>query len=319
MVGKARFCLRLTPLLGLRAAIVLAAAAVLTITAGRGTSEAGPIDLTGVTCMDLYLDLGTLQLKGTSHGSEDLLTGKILSRIEPSATQTGWDITSVAYNGPDTNGDLIPDKPPSAQTCKVKQDGNQLNAAVPFQQVDANDRPTATAKLVTKGLDTNLEWEICQFEPDLLGGLFVLTKFNLVVDGNPGTQDFGTLTAFLDAASCTTSGTQFDVILESTNRVVTNGAPSPSLADDWDGDGCSDWLELAGDQTRVGRDPFNPNDCGVVGGIAELPEIADAPLNAVAESSGTSAVFVALAGAALMAGALGLGGAAWYARRSRSG
>lgn len=318
-MGKARFCLRCTPLFCLRAAIVLAAAAVLTITAGRGTSVAGAIDLTGVTCMDLYLDGVPLEAKGDPHGPEDPRTGKILSRIEPSATQPGgWDITSVAYNGP---GALIPTKPPSAETCEVKQDGNSLNNSVPFQQVDANDRPTATAKLVTKGLDTNLEWEICQFEPDLLGGQFVLTKFSLVVDGNPATQDFGKLTAFLDAASCTTAGLQFDVILESTNRVVATGTPSLSLADDWDGDGCSDWLELAFGAARVGIDPFNPNDCGLgpIGGIAELPEIADAPLNAVAESSGTSAVFVALAGAGLMAGALGLGVAAWYARRSRSG
>lgn len=317
-MGISKFCLRHTTLLSLRAAIVLAAAAVLTITAGRGTSEAGAIDLTGVTCMDLYLNMAPLQPKGTPHGAEDPRTGKILSRIEASATQVGgWDITSVAYNGP---GALIPTKPPSAQTCEVEQDGNSLNSSIAVQQIDVKGRPTATGKLVTKGLDTNLEWEICQFEPALLGGTFVLTKFSLVVDGNAATQDFGTLTAFLDAGSCTIAGAQFDVVLESTNRVVATGTPSLSVKDDWDGDGCSDWLELAGDQTRVGRDPFNPNDCGLgpVGGIAELVEI-DSASQAAAESSSTNVIFVALAAAALIAGALGLGVVAWYARRSRAG
>ena len=34
------------------------------------------------------------------------------------------------------------------------------------------------------------------------------------------------------------------------------------LADDWDGDGCTDWDELDKDFVN-GRDPFNPNDCNI--------------------------------------------------------
>ena len=53
-----------------------------------------------------------------------------------------------------------------------------------------------------------------------------------------------------------------------------------------------------------------------VGGIAELPEVAGTPLDAP-ESSGLSAgILVGVAGA-VAAGAVALGGAAWYARRRR--
>ncbi len=41
------------------------------------------------------------------------------------------------------------------------------------------------------------------------------------------------------------------------------GGEAPNfVADDWDGDGCPDWDELDKDFIN-GRDPFNPNDCGV--------------------------------------------------------
>ena len=53
-----------------------------------------------------------------------------------------------------------------------------------------------------------------------------------------------------------------------------------------------------------------------VGGIAELPEVAETRLEAA--SSGVSASVVANFVTAVAAGALALGGAAWYARR-RSG
>ena len=55
---------------------------------------------------------------------------------------------------------------------------------------------------------------------------------------------------------------------------------------------------------------------GPVGGIAELPEMAGTPLGA-GDSSGRSAVPLAGAVAAVAAGAIALGGAAWYGRRQR--
>ncbi len=128
--------------------LVIMAVAAFAIAENSGTSHGGPIDVTGLTCMDLYIDIEPLQAKGEPHGVEDDRTGKILSRIEPSKLQSGaWDITSVSYNGP---GALIPTKPPSTDACDVEGDGNTLNGAVPFQDVDGSDRPTATAMLVTK-------------------------------------------------------------------------------------------------------------------------------------------------------------------------
>ena len=50
-----------------------------------------------------------------------------------------------------------------------------------------------------------------------------------------------------------------------------------------------------------------------IGGIAELPEVAETPLEAEG-SSGASASVVAGVVAAVAAGAVALGGAAWYAR-----
>jgi len=57
--------------------------------------------------------------------------------------------------------------------------------------------------------------------------------------------------------------------------------------------------------------------CGsAVGGIAELPGIDGAPLQTSGSSSPSAGVLAAMA-AALAAGALTLGGAAWYVRRRR--
>ena len=62
--------------------------------------------------------------------------------------------------------------------------------------------------------------------------------------------------------------------------------------------------------------PGPPEDC--VGGIAELPDVAGTPLEAEAGGPwGPSASVVAGVVAAIAAGALALGGAAWYARRRR--
>ena len=55
-----------------------------------------------------------------------------------------------------------------------------------------------------------------------------------------------------------------------------------------------------------------------VGGIAELPDVAGTPLE-TGGSSGRSANVVAGIAVAAAAGALALGGAAWYARRRRGG
>ncbi|MCH7838069.1 MAG: hypothetical protein IIC26_06125 [Chloroflexi bacterium] len=51
-----------------------------------------------------------------------------------------------------------------------------------------------------------------------------------------------------------------------------------------------------------------------VGGVAELPEVAGAPLQATASSGGNAGLLAGVI-AAVVAGAVALGGAAWYVRR----
>lgn len=53
---------------------------------------------------------------------------------------------------------------------------------------------------------------------------------------------------------------------------------------------------------------------GGVGGVAELPEAAGAPLQATGSSGGNAGLIAGLI-AAVVAGAVALGGAAWYVRR----
>ena len=64
--------------------------------------------------------------------------------------------------------------------------------------------------------------------------------------------------------------------------------------------------------------PLPTSTPGPVGGIAELPEIAGAALEAV-DSSGTNAGILAGVAGAVAAGVVALGGAAWYARKRRLG
>ena len=59
-----------------------------------------------------------------------------------------------------------------------------------------------------------------------------------------------------------------------------------------------------------GQIPANAN----VGGVAELPEAAEAPLQATGSSSGNAGLIAGLI-AAVVVGAVALGGAAWYVRR----
>jgi len=265
--------------------VVLAAIAVVTLLPG-GSASGGALNLTGVYCMDIWFDItNPARTKGDPHLAGDIISGKIMSRVEPLITPPedppAWAVTSVAYTGP---GGLIPTGPPSAQSCKVKGDGNELVPEVDYRPVD-NDRPNAIATLVDKGSDQNLEWVICQQE-DLpsLGLVWVRSVFVLVVDGNPATQDYGLLTAYLNVSapnnpndpldtSCGTTANPFRTTLEATQRVDTTGAPQSGVNDDWDGDGCTDWRELGTNPDTGGlRDPFNPYDLYDVAGAGGGPK-----------------------------------------------
>ncbi|MCH7511861.1 MAG: hypothetical protein IIB19_05810, partial [Chloroflexi bacterium] len=101
------------------------------------------------------------------------------------------------------------------------------------------------------------------------------------------------------------------------------GAPLGTVNEDsnWDKDGggsrCSDWNELDPSPLATIYDPFKPGDCpssGGVGGVAELADEAGTPL-AAPDSSGSNTGLIAGIVAAIAAGTVALGGAAWYTRR----
>ena len=141
---------------------------------------------------------------------------------------------------------------------------------------------------------------------EFIEGFYALTISQTVQLDKAGGPASGTLTVTEDftAPFDCADGTQ------STGPVTL----TPLAQDhDEDGDGCSDWDEL---DPAGGSDPFNPFDCGAVGGIAELPEVAGTPLEA-ADSSGPNAGVLAGVAAVVVTGTVALGGAAWYARRKR--
>ncbi|MCH8849951.1 MAG: hypothetical protein IIC89_03900, partial [Chloroflexi bacterium] len=238
----------------------------------RQTSAVETFDPTGVICMDGYLDLDASEVKGDPPDPSDLRSVKYLVRLEQSGNNPGgWTVTTVAYQGP---GAFLPTKPPSADPCKTKGDGNSLNPSVELSSPKGDVRPTSTAKIVVKDQPvpgtTNLDWEICQpADTTVEGAVFVLTTFSLVIP--PGAKDLGVNTygqqeAFLDADECTTAGTRFVLSLDANQRCA-----GVDCFSDWDGGGRSDWAELT--FAPVGRgDPFDPSDdaTGGVGGIAEI-------------------------------------------------
>ena len=144
-------------------------AAVLAIMLAFGTAGQGPQDedtalaagvLTSLSCADMYVDFPPFTPKGEGGGPGpgDVNSAKSLTRIEPSVSSPGdWDMTSVAYIGPDLDDNNIPDKPPSELNCQQKTDGNSLNPSLKYQQVDVNDRPGTVGTVVTKSFDYSQE------------------------------------------------------------------------------------------------------------------------------------------------------------------
>ena len=103
---------------------------------------------------------------------------------------------------------------------------------------------------------------------------------------------------------CNTPGTQTITLL---TRAQSNGDGSFY----WTPDG-----DVIDAKTKAGDNADQITiDCGPVGGIAELPEVAGTPL----EVAGSSRLNAGVLAAVAAAGAVTLGGAAWYARRRRLG
>jgi hypothetical protein len=300
-------------------------AGVAVMTAGQRAHAVTGFTFDGITCMDVYFDNDPPAGLGDAPGPEDNRAVIILSRIEPAGGNT-FNITSHAYSGP---GDLVPTEPPTITACPSQGDGNSLKTSVapPYDNPDLTDRPTSLATF-TAGSPRKLEWEKCQYEPDLFGpgaGASVLSKFTLVVPGKGLTTNYGHLVAYLDTGGsegspvCTTTPnfTTYTTVLVSTARDKNTGVPTAPLKDDWDADNITDWNELGNPPPLSGNgDPFNPS--GAVGGIAGLPDVSDAA-RAAARSSGTDATQVATIAGAIIAGVALLGGTAWYVRRRRTG
>jgi hypothetical protein len=161
-----------------------------------------------VTCADMYLDVPPEQPKGEPPGPEDILTGKALTRAEPSQTKPGGvDLTSVIYLGPDVNqdGSPVPDRPPSEE-CLSKLNSSQfepenfrLDSLLNYQMV-SNTRPTATAQLVPKGPDMNLEYATCSVDEST--GKWSATQVEIVLSQKgPKGVNYGTGWLFPEADS----------------------------------------------------------------------------------------------------------------------
>ncbi len=144
--------------------MALAAAVIAAVLLGSSLAPSAPDetfaagDLTGVSCADVYLHNigGAPPPKGTAPAGP--LVAKSISRTQPakSLIPGHWDVTVVSYLGPDTNGDLVPDQPPTTVPCNPKSlqakaapEANTMNPLVKFEAV-GNKRPTAEAIEVTK-------------------------------------------------------------------------------------------------------------------------------------------------------------------------
>ena len=143
----------------------------------------------------------------------------------------------------------------------------------------------------------------------------VLVDFEL--DPNPAVKSSGTYETRTNQIPEVCGDTGSTVVLAAIvpDSIFLAGAPlgTANTNSNWDKDKLSDWDELHPDKTS-NRDPFKDQiDLGV-GGIAELAESAGTPL-AASDSSGSNMGLIAGIVAAIAAGAVTLGGAAWYTKR----
>ena len=301
--------------------LLIVGAVVALFASGSGVSAQTTLDVEGVYCIDLWFHGTTPPTKGQAHIG-NLRSAKVMIRIEPakSLLANAWDITTVGYNAA---GDPIPTIPPSADTCKVKADGNTLAPEVPPQDLDAGNRPQVQDVLLTaKPEGKALRWVSCTDTAAGLEEVWVRTEWNLLLD--PGQQTFGDQANYLDVTpptvtnppgnDCGTNASPLYTVLEATPRVATKGAPGAG-ADDWDGDGISDWDELAPGSGVDLTHTLDPFVAASVGGVAELPDAATAPLETAGSSSNTGLI-AAIAAVAAMA-AIAVGGSAWYVQRRR--
>ena len=284
-----RLNIRLVVLLAVAAAVLLAASSFATTTRQASADYTDP---TGILCFQLT------ELAGNP------LIGIGLVRIDldvvPGGNANDITFTSHVYIGVGN------------PTCQQLQDPV---VGSPFPAPDA-DRSVLAGKWVpaTHTLTAN----VCQADLNFAGidlGAFSLIDVNFVLDADPAIKAGGTfaLNGPYTDDTCTVQDTGFNSfsVTVAGSRFLA-GAPlgTANTNHNWDKDGLSDWEELDPAQP-ASRDPFI--NFGV-GGIAELADEAGTPL-AAPDSSGSNTGLIAGIVAAIAAGTVALGGAAWYTKR----
>ena len=145
-------------------------------------------------------------------------------------------------------------------------------------------------------------------------GTWTLINVNFVLDPNPAIKSSGSYETRDDQIPVTCGDTVDTDVLAATvpDSIFIAGAPlgTANTSTNWDKDGLSDWEELDPAQP-ASRDPFI--NVGV-GGIAELADEAGTPLAAPDSSSSNTGLIAGIV-AAIAAGTVALGGAAWYTKR----
>ncbi len=203
---------------------------------------------------------------------------------------------------------------PATPTCQQVQTAVPSNAA-PFPAPDGGRNPLVGQW--TPGTHT-LTADVCQEDLDFgpLTLAWALVDVNFVLDPNPANKAGGTfaLSGPFTDGTCTVEDTGFNNFTLTVSSGPFLSGPGDDdkklFTSDWDKDGFTDWRELAPNLTAA-NDPFRT---GSIGGVAELAGEASTPL-AAPDSSGSNTGLIAGIVAAIAAGTVALGGAAWYTRR----
>ena len=292
--------IRLLALVAVTAAVLLAASVLAPPRQASAVEPADYTDPTGVLCFQLF------ELDGNPLPGIGLVRIDNLGGDPPGDPDDNITFSSFVYTGTGTPtcqpGELQDSIPPSASSFGG-------------EEVLAGTWDIETHTIVADVCQTDLNFGPVNFA-------FAKVLVNFVLPPNPTEKLIGTfgLAGPYTDDTCTVEEivgfSSFPVDIISGPYLAGVPLGTANTDSNWDKDGGSDWQELAPDkQDRCGGDPFKAGDCaGSVGGVAELAEAVGTPL-AAPDSSGSNTGLIAGIMAAITAGAVTLGGAAWYASR----
>ena len=274
--------IRLVALLAVAVAVLLAASSFATTPRQASATYSDP---TGILCFEL-VSLGINPLPGIGLVRIDDLGGGNIT------------FTSHVYIGAGN------------PTCNQLQDDV---VGSPFPAAGAS-------RVILEGTWTPHTLSVTACMADLtFGGIplgaFSLVEADFVLNADPAIKAGGifALKGPYTNGTCAVEDTGFaEFSITVAGTLFIAGAPrgTANTSTDWDKDGFSDWREL--DPKRPGSD--DPFKAPGVGGVAELAEAAGTPL-AAPDSSGSNTGLIAGIVAAIAAGTVALGGAAWYTKR----